>query len=66
MTLQEMGQQYLEQSKVLYDRIAELRKESSHLSGNEAIIMKRRILSLYEDAALCRQTANKLLYYYNK
>ncbi len=66
MTLQELGKQYLEQADLLSERIAELRKEAKKLTGEDVIIMKRRILSLYNDVAELRRTAVKLLYYYTE
>ena len=66
MTLQELGKQYLEQADILTERIAELRKQAKKLTGEDVIIMKRRILSLYNDVAELRRTAVKLLYYYTE
>ena len=66
MTLQELGKQYLEQADILTERIAELRKRAKKLTGEDVIIMKRRILSLYNDVAELRRTAVKLIYYYTE
>ena len=64
MTLEELGRQYLEQAKVLTEHIHELNKEAKKLTGEDLILMKRRILSLYNDVAECKKTALHLIYYY--
>lgn len=64
MDLYELGKQYLEISKELRIKIADLNENSKKLKGNELIYMKRRIYSLYADALSCRRIAEKLMNYY--
>lgn len=66
MTLKELGQEYFKQAEILTERIHELNKQAKKLSGEDLIIMKRRILSLYNDVAECKRTAVKLMYYYEE
>ncbi len=63
MQLSELKEQYLIQSQKLLKRIHELNIEVNRLKGNDRIIMKRRILSLYSDAAECRRIATVLANY---
>ncbi len=57
MQLSQLRKQYLAQSQRLLQRIHELNVEANRLKGNDRIILKRRILSLYSDAAECRRIA---------
>ena len=63
MELHQLGKQYLQRADILLERIHRLKAESKNLSGTDLILMKRRILSLYTDAANCRKHANWLLNY---
>ena len=63
MTLFELGHEYLKRSEELMARIHKLAPEVKKLKGNELIVMKRRILSLYNDAAECKRCAIKLIGY---
>ncbi len=63
MQLEEIGYQYLTQAERLLNHIHSLNKTINSLSGNNKILMKRRIVSLYSDAAECRRYANILINY---
>jgi hypothetical protein len=63
MELYELGKQYLIASETLTLRIHQLNAEVKKLKGNDLIIMKRRLLSLYIDAAECRRCAQRLMNY---
>lgn len=63
MELYDLGQQYLNQADTLISRIHALNRQSDKLSGNDKILMKRRISSLYSDAAECRRYAKILINY---
>ena len=63
MNLYELGEQYLAQSKAIALRIHRLNSEIKKLQGNDLIVMKRRILSLYIDAAECRRCSERLINY---
>ncbi len=63
MELYELGKQYLSLSKAITSRIHQLNLEVKKLQGNDLIVMKRRILSLYIDAAECRRCSERLMNY---
>ncbi len=63
MELYELGKQYLSVSQALTSRIHQLNAEVKKLQGNDLIVMKRRILSLYIDAAECRRCSERLMNY---
>lgn len=63
MKLYELGKQYLSVSQALTSRIHQLNLEVKKLQGNDLIVMKRRILSLYIDAAECRRCSERLINY---
>ena len=63
MELYELGKQYLITSQALTLRIHQLNTRVKMLQGNDLIVMKRRILSLYIDAAECRRCAQRLMNY---
>lgn len=66
MTLYELGAQYQQRAREISERIHTLRRLLPTLSGQEEIAFKRRLLSLYNDAAACRETAKKLMEYYER
>ncbi len=57
MELNELAEQYLQQSHNLLERVHRLKECVDSLNGNDKLIMKRRIMSLYVDAAECRRYA---------
>lgn len=63
MRLFQLGAEYLQRADELLSRIHVLSKNIKTLNGNEQIVMKRRILSLYIDAAECRRQAKHLMNY---
>ncbi len=64
MELYELGRQYLAEAEKITLRIHRLNREVKLLQGNDLIVMKRRILSLYIDAAECRRCAERLINYH--
>ncbi len=66
MTLYELGKEYLERSVRLTERIRLISQEGKKLDGNRLLLLKRRIYSLYSDAAACRKTAERLMAYYER
>lgn len=66
MTLYELGCEYRERAQAVLERIHTLNKELPNLTGNDIILMKRRICLLYKDALACKQTAQKLMTYYER
>ena len=66
INLETLGREYLTAAQNLTDRIHMLNKKSTTLSGNDKILIKRRIASLYYDAAECRNIAKKLITYHER
>ena len=66
MTLYELGEEYLDRAARLTDRIHILSKQKTQLEGNRLLELKRRILALYTDASDCRNTARRLMNYYER
>ncbi len=60
MKLTELADQYLAQAEALLQRIHRLKLRLEKLGGNDRLIMKRRIMSLYCDTAECRRLATHL------
>ncbi len=63
MELSGLGKEYLNRADILIEKIHKLNRLADSLSGNEKILMKRRILSLYCDALECRKCAKILISY---
>ena len=63
MELFELGKEYLTRAELLIEKIHKLNRLADSLEGNEKILMKRRILSLYCDALECRKCAKMLIAY---
>lgn len=66
MTLEEMGNEYNEQWKVLMDRILQLRENAKGLKPELQRKQLRRINSLMDSAAVCKRCAEKLTNYYRR
>lgn len=66
MELSDLGREYLHRANLLLKRIHELNAVCQKLKGNEKIVLKRRIMSLYIDAAECRRLAKLLIEYERK
>jgi len=66
MTIWELGQQYLMEEKTIREKISKLRPLLLNLEGKEKVDMEKRINSLYIMALNCKNTGDRLLYYYNK
>ena len=64
MDLFELGNEYLRRSEILTERIHELNRIAETMTGKEKILIKRRIASLYSDAAECRKCAQMLINYH--
>lgn len=58
-----LGAEYLKRSQELLQRIKKLNVAVRSASGNDRILLKRRILSLYSDAAECRRISALLMDY---
>lgn len=63
MELVDLGYEYLRRSEELINHIHNLKERCKGLCGNEKVVMKRRIYSLYSDAASCRQLALMMISY---
>lgn len=63
MELYDLGKEYLKRSEELIEHIHELNKRCDELDGSERTVLKRRIYSLYCDAAHCRDSAIILMSY---
>ena len=63
MLLSKLGAEYLQQAKKLLQRIQRLNTAVKSANGNDKIVLKRRILSLYSDAAECRRISTLLMNY---
>lgn len=66
MQISELGKQYLETAVRLSERVHLLCKEIDSVTGNEKLLLKRRIASLYNDIAECRKYAQRLINYHSK
>ncbi len=66
MQLFELGQQYEATAEALLLRIHQLNAIAKTLHGNDLILMKRRIVSLYSDSAECHRCAEFLKSYERK
>ena len=63
MLLSTLGAEYMQQSQRLLQRIQRLNAAVRSADGNDKIVLKRRILSLYSDAAECRRISALLMNY---
>jgi hypothetical protein len=63
MTLQELGLEYLEQEKVLRNRLQELRRQYEQ---QEDLLLRRRIYYLTQEATHCGKIGKYLLHYYEE
>lgn len=66
MTLNQLGQQYLEQEKIIKSRITQIRPLLKTLRGNEHKAVLNRINILYSMARDCRETGDYLKLYYKE
>ncbi len=66
MTLAEMGEEYLRQAAVIREKITQLRKQVSHMSGLELYRTRGDILRLYTIARDLKDTGEYLLNYYEE
>ena len=65
MTLYELGEEYLRQNDIIVDKIHSLNRELKEKSGNDYIVLKGNILILYQMSRELRDTAYKLMHYYD-
>ncbi len=65
MTLYELGVEYEERCAELLKRIEQLRAEFECSDNGEALMVRRRICSLYADLEKCRQIGARLKKYYD-
>lgn len=66
MTLAQLGEEYLEQEKVLRGRINELNAEIKGLHGRPMCDLSRRVAALYSMALNSHRTGIYLLNYYGE
>ncbi len=66
MTLAEMGEEYLRQAAVIRERVTQLRKQVSRMSGLELYRTRGDILRLYAIARDLKDTGEYLLHYYEE
>mgnify|MGYP003452490268 FL=1 len=64
LSLLELGQQYLSQAKVLYEKVEKLRQIADDLPPEKRLKMYKRIRSVWESAVECRNCARQLIGYY--
>ena len=64
-TLEELGNQYIEQSEVLRHRIDSLRPQLKNLRGRKLKELEKRIFVLYENAYQLKSTGLYLKNYYS-
>lgn len=66
MTLAQLGEQYLEQEKVLRGRIRQLNEEKKSLRGREMCDLSRRVAQLYAMAIQNHRIGVYLTNYYKE
>ena len=66
MELYELGLEYLSRCEILLDRIRELNAMSEKISGDQKILLKRRVAMLTSDVSRCRDCALILINYRRK
>ncbi len=66
MTLKELGEEYNERWCALMEKIKRLREEAEKLCPERRRKMMRRISSLVDSAAICKNNAKKLIEYYER
>lgn len=64
MTLKELGYEYLRQYEEIKAYIKTVKKTEKELTRKQQLRLRRRILSLYADAASLRVTGEHLVNYY--
>ena len=64
MTLKELGYEYLRQYEEIKSYIKTLKKTERQLTRKQQLRLRRRLLSLYADAASLRVTGEHLVNYY--
>ncbi len=66
MELYDLGLEYLNRCEILLTRIKQLNAMSENISGNQKILLKRRIAMLTADVSHCRECALILINYHRK
>ena len=64
MTLKELGYEYLRQYEEIKAYIKAIKKTEKDLTRKQQLRLRRRLLSLYADAASLRVTGEHLVNYY--
>ena len=64
MSLMELGLEYLRQYETVMGRIRELKATEKGLSRKGQLLLRGRLLALYEDAVSLRETGEHLVNYY--
>lgn len=65
MNLQELGQEYIEESALIRNQIRQLRPKLKKVQGYELLELRRKLTVLYEMAADCNKIGQHLNNYYN-
>lgn len=66
MELYELGKQYEQRATELTEYIHSLNKQLQNLTGENKLLMRRRIYMLYQDVTNLRQLAKKMTEYYER
>ena len=66
MTLYELGEDYLRQNDIIVNKIHTLNGELKTKTGNDYIALKGNILVLYQMSRELRDTAYRLMHYYDR
>ncbi len=66
MSLEELGQEYLQQYKTIMQRIAEIRRRGKNLGGEKARLDRIRIRELLATAVHLKEVGDRLISYYDK
>lgn len=64
ISLLDLGQQYLSQAKILYEKVRKLQELAKELPAEKRLKMYKRIRSVWESAVECRRCAEQLITYY--
>jgi len=66
MTLYELGEDYLRQNEIIVNKIHSLNVELKTKTGNDYIVLKGNIMTLYQMSRELRDTAYRLMHYYDR
>ena len=66
MSIEELGQEYLQQYKSIMQRIAEIRRKGKNAGSEKARLDRIRIRELFATAVHLKEVGDRLVSYYNK